>query len=300
MSQPLTNVGSRTAAYGPAEWGLTLVIGLIWGSAFLWIALGVDDLSPGVVAFGRVALGAVALAAFPAARRSIERADWRRVAAVAILGNAAPALLYAIAETELDSAVAGMITSGVPILSLTIASLMLRKLPGRHQTIGISLGFAGIVMMTWPSLRGAEDNPVGVGLVLLATLGYGISGNLLVPLQQRYGGPAVTLWALIGSSVLLLPFGIATVSESEFTSTAVIAVVILGIVGTGVARSLAATLAGRAGAPRMSTTTYLIPVIAIILGVVFRSETVAPLAIGGVAVVLAGAFIASRAVSARE
>ncbi len=300
MSQPLTNVGSRTAAYGPAEWGLTLVIGLIWGSAFLWIALGVDDLSPGVVAFGRVALGAVALAAFPAARRSIERADWRRVAAVAILGNAAPALLYAIAETELDSAVAGMITSGVPILSLTIASLMLRKLPGRHQTIGISLGFAGIVMMTWPSLRGAEANPVGVGLVLLATLGYGISGNLLVPLQQRYGGPAVTLWALIGSSVLLLPFGIATVSESEFTSTAVIAVVILGIVGTGVARSLAATLAGRAGAPRMSTTTYLIPVIAIILGVVFRSETVAPLAIGGVAVVLAGAFIASRAVSARE
>jgi drug/metabolite transporter (DMT)-like permease len=242
----------------------------------------------------------VALAAFPAARRSIERADWRRVAAVAILGNAAPALLYAIAETELDSAVAGMITSGVPILSLTIASLMLRKLPGRHQTIGISLGFAGIVMMTWPSLRGAEANPVGVGLVLLATLGYGISGNLLVPLQQRYGGPAVTLWALIGSSVLLLPFGIATVSESEFTSTAVIAVVILGIVGTGVARSLAATLAGRAGAPRMSTTTYLIPVIAIILGVVFRSETVAPLAIGGVAVVLAGAFIASRAVSARE
>ena len=63
MSQPLTNVGSRTAAYGPAEWGLTLMIGLIWGSAFLWIALGVDDLAPGVVAFGRVALGAGALAA---------------------------------------------------------------------------------------------------------------------------------------------------------------------------------------------------------------------------------------------
>ncbi len=300
MSQPLTNVGSRTGAYGPTEWGLTLVIGLIWGSAFLWIALGVDDLSPGVVAFGRVALGAVALAAFPAARRTIARPDWGRVAAVALFGNAAPALLYAVAETELDSAVAGMITSGVPILSLAIAALMLRRLPGRPQTIGIGLGFLGIVLMTWPSLRGADATPVGVGLVLLATLGYGISGNLLVPLQQRYGGPAVTLWALIGSSVLLFPLGLATVSESEFTLSAVIAVVILGVIGTGVARSLAATLAGRAGAPRMSTTTYLIPVVAIILGVVFRDETVAPLAIAGVGIVLAGAFIASRAVAGRE
>ncbi|MDJ0497373.1 MAG: DMT family transporter [Acidimicrobiia bacterium] len=300
MSQPLTNVGSRTGAYGPTEWGLTLVIGLIWGSAFLWIALGVDDLSPGVVAFGRVALGAVALAAFPAARRTIARPDWGRVAAVALLGNAAPALLYAIAETELDSAVAGMITSGVPILSLAIAAVMLRRLPGRPQTIGIGLGFLGILLMTWPSLRGADATPMGVGLVLLATLGYGISGNLLVPLQQRYGGPAVTLWALIGSSVLLFPLGVATISESEFTSSAVIAVVILGVIGTGVARSLAATLAGRAGAPRMSTTTYLIPVVAIILGVVFRDETVAPLAIAGVGIVLAGAFIASRAVAERE
>ena len=72
------------------------------------------------------------------------------------------------------------------------------------------------------------------------------------------------------------------------------------MIGTGVARSLAATLAGRAGAPRMSTTTYLIPVVAIILGVTFRDETVAPLAILGVTIVLAGAFIASRAVQKAE
>ena len=78
------------------------------------------------------------------------------------------------------------------------------------------------------------------------------------------------------------------------------AVVILGVIGTGVARSLAATLAGRAGAPRMSTTSYLIPVVAIVLGVAFRGETVAPVAIVGVGIVLAGAVIASRAVAVRE
>ncbi|MDJ0924091.1 MAG: DMT family transporter [Acidimicrobiia bacterium] len=300
IGEPLTNVGSRPAAYGPVEWGLTLVVGLIWGSAFLWIALGVDHLTPGVVALGRVALGAAALAAFPAARRAIARPDWGRLGAVAFFGNAVPALLYAMAETDLDSAVAGMITSGAPIMSLVVASLMLRRLPGPYQAIGIGLGFLGILLMTWPSLRGAEAAPGGVGLVFLAVVGYGISGNLLVPLQQRYGGPAVTMWALVVSAVMLAPIGLTTVAESEFTAGSVVAVVILGVIGTGVARSLAATLAGRAGAPRMATTTYLIPVVAIVLGVTFRDETVAPLAVFGVVVVLLGAYLTTRAIPERE
>jgi drug/metabolite transporter (DMT)-like permease len=292
---PLTNVGSRPAAYGPAEWGLTGVVGLIWGSAFLWIAIGVDALDPGVVAVARVALGAMALATFGRARRAIDRTDWMRLGAVAVFGNAGPALLFAMAETELDSAVAGMLTSGAPLLSLVVASIMLRRLPGAHQAIGISLGFAGIVLMTLPNLTGADAAPTGVGLVLLAVLGYAISGNLLVPLQQRYGGPAVTLWALLVSTMLLVPFGIAGWSESEFSTGPVLAVVILGVIGTGIARSLSATLAGRVGAARMSTTTYLIPVIAIALGVIFRDETVAPIALVGVAIVMSGAFLASRA-----
>jgi drug/metabolite transporter (DMT)-like permease len=297
MANPLTNVGTNTGAYGPAEWSLTFTIGLIWGSAFLWIALGVDHLSPGVVAFGRVALGSIALATFSRARRRVAREDWARILAVAVFGNAAPALLFAIAETELDSAVAGMITSGTPILSLVVAGVMMRSLPPRTQAAGISVGFVGIVLMTLPSLRGANAAPAGVVLVLVATVGYAISGNLLVPLQQRYGGPAVTLWALGLSSVVLAPFAVATVAESDFTLGSVVAVLILGIVGTGIARSLAATLAGRAGAPRMSTTTYLVPVVAIVLGVTFRNETVTPIAVAGVALVLAGAIIASRAIS---
>jgi drug/metabolite transporter (DMT)-like permease len=296
MSGPLTNVGSRPAAYGPAEWGLTLTIGLIWGSAFLWIALGVDYLAPGVVAFGRVALGAAALAMFPKARRSIDRADWIRIGAVAVLGNAGPAWLFAQAETSLDSAVAGMITAGTPVLTLVVASLMLWALPGRLQVIGIGLGFLGILLMTLPSLVGADATPMGVGLAFMATVGYAISGNLIVALQQRYGGPAVILWALIVSSVLLAPVALAGIPTSEFRASAVLAVIILGVVGTGVARALAATLGGRVGAPRMATTTYLIPIVAVALGAVFLDESVAPVAIVGMAIVLVGAWIASRSV----
>ena len=295
-NRSLTNVGSRPAAYGPAEWGLTGTIGLIWGSAFLWIAIGVDSLAPAVVALGRVSLGGAALLLFRNARRRIDRADWGRIFVVAVAGNAGPAILFAVAETELDSAVAGMLTSAAPIVSLVIASIMLWRLPGPAQAFGISLGFIGIVLMTLPSMRGADAEPTGVILVLIAVVGYGISGNVLVPLQQRYGGPAVTMWALVVSSVLLLPLGLVTISESDFRWQAVTAVVILGVLGTGIARSLAATLGGRVGAPRMSTTAYLIPIVAIVLGVLFRDETVAPIAIVGVALVIGGAYWSSRAV----
>lgn len=291
-----TNIGTHPGAYGPAEWSLTLTIGLIWGSAFLWIALGVEHLAPGVVAFARVALGALALAAFPMARKGIERSDWGRFVLVAFAGNTAPALLFAIAETDLDSAVAGMVTAGTPIVALVIASVMLKSLPGRAQVIGIGLGFVGIVMMTVPSLSGARAAPFGILLVILAIFGYGLNSNLIVPLQQKYGGPTVVLWSLVISSVLLAPVAAFGLGSSEFTMSAVVAVLILGVVGTGLARVLATTLAGRVGGPRMTTTTYLIPVVAIILGVVFRDEVVQPIAIFGVAVVFLGAYAATRAI----
>jgi len=296
MGNSLTNIGSRPAAYGAAEWGLVVTLGLIWGSAFLWIALGVEFLTPGVVAFGRVALGAAALATFSPARRAIDREDWARIVAVAVLGNAGPALLFAHAETGLDSAVAGMITSGTPIVTLVVAGILLRKLPGRAQAFGIGLGFIGILLMVSPSLVGAHANPLGVALVFVGTVGYALNSNLIVPLQQKYGGPAVILWALLISSVMLSPLALLGVRDSEFTASAVIAVLILGVVGTGVARALSATLAGRVGAPRMSTTTYLIPIVAVVLGVAFHGEVVAPIAIVGIVVVLVGAYSASRSV----
>ena len=271
MSTPLTHVGSRPAAYGPSEWGLTLVVGVIWGSAFLWIALGVAD---------HALLGEV---------------QWGRIAIVAVVGNAGPAWLFAQAETELDSAVAGMITAGTPILALVIASLLLWKLPGPAQVAGIGLGFIGILLMAAPSLIGAEATPVGVVLVFIATLGYAMNSNLIVPLQQKYGSMPVVLWALVLSSVLLFPLAVAGLGDSEFTAGAVIAVVILGVIGTGIARALATTLAGRVGGPRMTTTTYLIPIVAIVLGVVFLDEVVEPIALLGVVIVLVGAYWATRA-----
>jgi drug/metabolite transporter (DMT)-like permease len=95
---------------------------------------------------------------------------------------------------------------------------------------------------------------------------------------------------------MLAPIAVGSLGASEFSISSLIAVLILGVIGTGIVRALSTTLAGRVGGPRMTTTTYLIPVVAIVLGVAFRSEVVQPIAMVGVVVVLFGAYLATRAV----
>ena len=154
---------------------------LIWGSSFLWIAIALRSLDPAAVGFGRVVLGAGALAAIPKARLSIERSDWGRIAVVAIAGNAGPAMLFAFAQQSVDSSVAGMINSATPVATLLITIIITRTVPGRRQALGLMIGFAGIVSMTMPNLYGVDAAPAGVALLLIAITGYGISNNVVVP-----------------------------------------------------------------------------------------------------------------------
>lgn len=271
-----------------------MIVGTTWGSAYLWIAIGLEALAPGVIACGRVALGAAALFVFPAARRRIERRDWPLIAIVAIAGNGGPALLFALAEERLDSAVVGMLVSAAPVLTLLVAfSLGNRAVRPVHVT-GILLGFLGVAAMTGPELTGAAASAVGIALTLTAVFGYALTGNVVVPLQQRYGGMAVIANAQAMSALLLLPLGLAALSDSRFETGPVLAIVFLGVMGTGVARSLSATISGRAGPQRAGVPAYLAPVVAIILGVTFRNETVQAVQIGGLILVLVGAFLIAR------
>jgi drug/metabolite transporter (DMT)-like permease len=130
--------------------------------------------------------------------------------------------------------------------------------------------------------------------LLVAVAGYGISNNIIVPLQQAYGAAAIVGRALIIGSLLLAPLGVVGLSRSDLTADSVAAVAILGVVGTGTARALNATLAGRTGAARGSLTTYLAPVVAIALGVTFRNDHIRAIELAGTALVLAGAYVTSR------
>jgi drug/metabolite transporter (DMT)-like permease len=289
-----TAAGSNTGAFAPSDWTLLATVSLIWGSSFLWIAIGLESLAPGVVAWSRLVLGVAVLATLRPSRRRVERSDLPMIAVVAVAGNAGPALLFAIAEQTVESSLAGMLNSSVPLFTLLIAYLLGMRSFRAIYGVGLVLGFAGVVLLGWPNVTGADAAAGGVALVMLAVVGYSLTSNVLVPLVQKYGGMAVILRAQAIGAILLTPVAAFGLGSSAFAWRPVLAVVVLGIFGTGLARSMQATLVGRVGAPRASIVGYLVPVFAAVLGVAVLDESIGWLEIVGLALVLVGATLVSR------
>ena len=296
MRRPLleTGSGSRTEAFGVREWLLLAGVALIWGSSYLFIDIGLEALAPGVIAVVRVALGLAALSLVPAARRPIGREDLVRVAFLGVIWAGLPMILFPVAQQWIDSSVAGMLNGAVPLASAAWAVVLLRRPLPRVHAVGLLIGFAGVLAISWPQLQGSRATTLGAALVIGAVVLYGLAIDLAVPLQQRYGALPVLLRAQLAALVLLLPFGLWGLRSSSFAWPSVLAMVPLGVLGTGVAFVLMTTLVGRVGGPRGAVATYFIPVVAIVLGVVLLGERVAPAALAGTALVVAGAWLTSR------
>lgn len=289
-----SGAGTLSDAFGPAEWGLLAAIATIWGSSFLFMDIGLDAFRPGVITMARVLLGAVALALVPGARRAVAGEDLPRVAFLGVIWMGVPLMLFPLAQQWVDSSVAGMLTGGTPLTTAAWSVVLLGRLPGRTQLTGIMVGFAGILAISWPELEGSRAAALGAALVVLAIVLYGLAANVAVPLQQRYGSLPVLLRAQLAALVIVVPFGLYGLAGSTWAWGPALAMLPLGVLGTGLAFVLMTTLVGRVGGPRGSVAIYFVPVVAILLGVVFLGERVAPIAIVGTALVVAGAWLTSR------
>jgi drug/metabolite transporter (DMT)-like permease len=296
-----TSVGTNLEAFGATEWVLLAAIALIWGTSFLFMAIGLEAFEPGVITLARVGLGALALALVPRARRTrIHHEHWPQVALLGVVWLGVPLLLFPVAQQWIDSSVAGMINAAMPLTTAVWSVALLRRMPGRTQAIGLVVGFLGIVAVSLPEIpvgataTGTAHTALGTGLVFLAIVLYGLAANLAVPLQQRYGALPVLLRAQLAALVVVTPFGLAGLADSYWAWGPALAMVPLGVLGTGLAFVLMATLVGRVGGPRGTVAIYFVPLVAIGAGVVFRSEDVHVLALVGTVLVLAGAWITSR------
>lgn len=287
--------GSRSHAFGPVEWGLLSATALIWGASFLLIAEGLEAYSPGMVTWVRLSLGMVTLALFPAARRRIARSDWPQVILLGLVWMAVPFLLFPIAQQWISSSMAGMLNGAMPLFAAVVASLLLRRLPGPAQALGLGVGFVGVVLLTGFGAEDSESSTVlGIALVLVAVACYGLAVNIAVPLQQRYGSLPVLLRALAVASVATAPFGLSGVPSASIELLPTLSLIALGALGSGLAFVAMTNLVGRAGATRGAVATYFIPIIAIVLGVLVRDETVTVPALVGIGLVLVGAYVTSR------
>lgn len=297
-----TTSGTNLEAFGAVEWGLLALVALIWGSSFVLMEIGLRAFEPGLVTLSRVGLGAATLAMIPRARRTrIAREDLPRAALLGVIWMGVPLLLFPVAQQWIDSSVAGMINGAMPLTTAAWSALLLGRLPGRVQAVGLVVGFLGIVAISLPEIpiggllaAGTAQTATGTGLVAVAIVLYGLSANVAVPLQQRYGSLPVLLRAQTAALVVVAPFGIAAVPGSRFAWGSALAMVPLGVLGTALGFVLMTTLVGRVGGPRGSIAIYFVPVVAIVLGVVALGEAVHPLALVGTALVLGGAWITSR------
>lgn len=280
---------------------LYIALGIVWGCSFIFIKLGLEFLTPVGVAFGRVALGAMTLL-FWARLKGISlpkgRSMWFHLWVVSLLLNVIPGYLFAVAETEVTSILAGIINAVTPLMTLLAIMLAFREeKPKSYQVVGLLLGFGGVltVLGAW---QGLGDNPAGAVIALLCAVAcYGIS----FPYSRKYVLPkkikAESLAAgqlTMGAITLLPAYLIDGISISNYRPGPVLAMLTLGILGSGFAYIWNFKIMEAAGSAIASTVTYVTPVVAVIVGIVFLGEGVTWYEPVGGLIVLLGAAISQN------
>ena len=274
----------------------------IWGASFLLIKVSLEGLAPTQVALGRVAAGAAVLVVAAAVSGQRTRWSWRLAGHLAFLGlvaNVGPFVLFAWAEERIPSGLAGILNGTTPLLTLIVAiALLPEERASVARVAGLLLGFGGVVLIVGPWREGLSGASVaGQAACLLAASCYGVSFVYTRRFVSQRGHPPLLLAAgqLTAASVWLLAAAPAVADDPvDLTARVVAAIATLGAVGTGFAYLLYYALIRDVGATTSSMVTYLIPIVAVFLGVVVLDEPLTWNVFAGAAVVITGVLIAER------
>jgi len=277
-----------------------IVLALFWGSSFLWIKIGLRGLTPAQITLTRLALGAAVLLAITLAwRQRIPRGRglWVHLAIAAFFANALPYTLFGIGEQHIDSALAGVLNATTPLWTLAVALLARhgeRMTPTR--TTGLFLGFAGTLLIFAPWQHANDVDPWGALAVLTASASYGIS---FIYMDRYLVGRGIPTIALSASQLLAATGWLALAVPANWRTPQLdgeilAAMGVLGILGTGLAYLLNYRLLADEGPTVTSTVTYLLPIVAVILGAIVLDEAITARVIVGMAIVLAGVALTRR------
>jgi drug/metabolite transporter (DMT)-like permease len=276
-----------------------LLLAAIWGCSFLFIKVALEGLAPTQIVLGRITLGAATLAAIVAVRHGRmprDLATWAHLAFVSVLNNLLPFFLFAWGEQRVASSLAGIYNATTPLFTLLVAMAALpAERPTRARFAGIALGFLGVVVVLAP-WRGVAGSSLTGQLACLTAggcYGFGIvytrrflSGRGHAPLVLAAGQ------LICSSAILLLAVPLWAGHAPRLAPSVVASILALSILGTGIAYLIFYRLIGEIGATSASTVTYVIPLIAVALGVVALGEHIGWNDFAGAAVVVAGIAVA--------
>jgi drug/metabolite transporter (DMT)-like permease len=284
-----------TAPATRTDWVLFLALGFMWGSSYLFIKLAVDSFGTFTLVALRLLIGAAFLwLVLRASRTPLPRRPriYGHLVVMSVINIVLPFSLITWSEQSVDSALAAILNSTVPLMVIVIAPLFLPDEPIRvNGLVGLAIGFIGIVLLVSPGLIGAGGDPLGELALLGSSLSYAI-GNVYA--RHNVRGLAPLIPAVFQVTFALVSVGIlAIVVERPWETArpdleAWFSVAWLGILGSGAAYLVYFRLLGRWGATRTSLVAYLLPIIGIVLGFLVLREPIDLTLIVGTALVIAG------------
>ncbi|HEY1237001.1 MAG TPA: DMT family transporter [Solirubrobacterales bacterium] len=276
------------------SWFWLLALGAIWGASYMFIAIGLRDLSPGMVAFVRVAMAAAVIVPVAAAQGALAGAR-RYIGWLFLVGAAqvvGPFLLIGAGEEEIASSLAGILVAAAPLWTALLAVRFDDEERSQGlRLVGVLIGFAGVGLLLGVDLGGGGAELLGGLAVVAAALGYAIGGMLV---KHRLTGMApVGMSGLVmtASALLLLPIAFATPPDSFPSLGPIAAVTALGLLGTGAAFVIFYWLISTVGPARTFIVTYIAPGFAIVYGAIFLSEEITVATIGGLILILGGSWL---------
>jgi drug/metabolite transporter (DMT)-like permease len=277
------------------DWLALIVLALMWGTSYAFIKLGVQTLPTFTLIATRLFIGFVFLASVVAiAREPLPRSPriYIHLLVMAVVNIVIPFYLITTAERSVDSAIAAIINGAVPLVVILLAALVLHDEPiTLGRLIGLLIGYAGVIVIVSPGLATSTGSQVSGELALVgSTISYGI-GAVYSRRNMKGLRPMIPAMFQVGFAFAMVSV-LALITERPFSvawnGDALLAVVWLGIFGSGAAYLLNFRLLARIGATRTSILAYFLPIIGIVSGALMFQEHIDPLVLVGAALVLAG------------
>lgn len=281
------------------NWGIFFILSVIWGSSFILMKEGMHVLSPYQVASIRILSAGLILTPFALkALKQIPQNKWLLVILSGLLGNFFPAYLFCIAETEIDSSLAGILNALTPMFTILVGISFFQLKANSTKIMGIIIGFIGLCLLMLSGKEVSFNNLSYAGLVLLATLCYGINVNMVGRYMKEVGSLNIAslafVFLIIPSAIILYGTGYLGL---ELTNTTVLkatsASFILGVLGTAFASIIFYMLVKRAGTLFASMVTYGIPFVAVFWGLL-DGELITLLQVGCLGIILCGVYLVNK------
>lgn len=291
---PLNNL----PAMSPRNWALLVLLSLLWGATFIAARVAVVEVHPLLLVFYRVALAASAVAAWAwmrgiSLKPAVAQARWFLL--LGLVNNVIPFSLIFIGQTELGAGPASILNATTPFWAIIMASIFLRdERITLARIVGVILGIAGTAVMIGPVAANAIEGPLWPKLAILGSaLSYGIAA-ILARRMSALGPLVATTGQLVASTCIMAPvalFVVAIDGLNPVSGVTVVSILMLGLVSTAFAYILYFSIAAQAGATNVSLVTLLVPVSAILLGVVLLGETISLHEIAGMGIIALGLIV---------